>query len=309
MPYLKDYEHFIYNDKKDICYNWSQKEHNHIFMERNEDFINIKINNVSISLPKTLFVKVLENEGGQFTFEKQQFKLNKLKSSSNIDITIRDANGNIEKSEIYSPHFNTHDWEQFKNFILGYEPIMILSLGQEIETYDKKMKREIGYGLYVYNFNHLNLDQMYDNKQSRSYPTLRDNYTYSVNTLETNQEWKKNYYESILEVIEKYLETSNKPILVQNLEEIQNILNIELPQERIYNFDDILPYDEFIKNKNHPLVRDLCIYIDAPHQNALTLSKLYFDKEIIKNEDNNLDKFVKISEEINNLEPILDFNI
>lgn len=31
-----------------------------------------------------------------------------------------------------------------------HSPIMILSLGQEIETYDKKMKREIGYGLYVF---------------------------------------------------------------------------------------------------------------------------------------------------------------
>lgn len=309
MSYLKDYEHFMYNDKKNICYNWTQREHNHIFMERDKDFIKIKINDVSVSLPKTLFVKVLENQGGQFTFEKQQFKLNKLKSSSNIDITIRDANGNIEKSEIYSPHFNTHDWEQFKNFILGYEPLMILSLGKEIETYDKKIKREIGYGLYVYNFDNLNLSQMYDNKKDSSYPSLRDHYTYSVNTLETNQEWKNLYYENIINVLEEYLKISNKPILVQNLEEIEEILNIELPKDRIYNFDDILNYKEFIANKNHPLARDLCIYIDAPHQNALTLSKLYFDKEIIKNENNNLDKFLRISEEIKNLEPILEFSI
>lgn len=307
MAYLEDYKHFMYNDKKEIKYDWTLRDHKAIKLNRKDGFIDININEVSISMPQEKFSKILENLGGQVSCEKQTFKMKKLKSDSNIKIFIKDKNGNEEESEIYSPHFNTHDWEQFKNYILGYEPLMILTLGREIETYDKTKKQEIGYSLWVYNFNNLSLDQMYEKKEYRS--SLRDHYTYETNILETNLEWKEKRFEFLIKGIEEYLEVSERPILVQNLEEIQNILNIDLPKDRIYNFDDLLEYDKFIEAKNHYLSKNLMIYIDAPHQNGLTLSKLYFDKEIIKNPNNNLDKLIENSKEIEKLDPILHFNI
>ena len=78
---MEDFKKYLYNDKKVIYYP-SIYEHKKIILSRDENNVTININDVSITLPKEALKKVLDNEGGVVTIDKQQLKLKKLKSNN-----------------------------------------------------------------------------------------------------------------------------------------------------------------------------------------------------------------------------------
>ena len=165
---MEDFKKYLYNDKKVIYYP-SIYEHKKIILSRDENNVTININNVSITLPKEALKKVLDNEGGVITIDKQQFKLKKLKSSNDIDLTIRDKNGNRENSFIEVIHFNIPEWHQFKYFLLGYTPIMILSATNEpIE--------KIGFSIYPYDLNSKDSKHIMEINQKTLFMKLIDHY-------------------------------------------------------------------------------------------------------------------------------------
>ena len=130
---------------------------------------------------------------------------------------------------------------------------------------------------------------------------LVDHYT-SEFDLNKNLNYKEKNIDCLKSKIELYLEKCERPLIVQNLDKIEEILNIKLLKD-FEDYKDTINHQYTIKEKK------LFIAGGSPHQNALTLSQLYFDKEILKNVDNKLDKIIQINQEIKDLEPIFDFNI
>ena len=303
---MSDIKHYLYSNNKTIAYNYKLLQTNDIFLSRNEYTATIKINNVSITLPKEKFTKILNNKGGVVTFKKNQLRINKLKSSSNIDITIRDKQGNFESSIIYSPHFNTPDWHQFKCFIEGKTPLMILSLCKPQTQYDKTIKTSIGIGIYPLNIDANTPNEAMDLTSSGGYFETVDRYSFEF---DLESQYSPKLLISLKEQIEEYLEECSEPILVQNLNEIEKVLNFKIPRDRIYNFDDLISFDDFESTRTHHISKDLMVYGDSPHQLALTLSQLYFDKVILNNTENKLDKLIENVKIIENMDPILHFDI
>ncbi len=306
---MNTFEQYLYKDTKTIHYPNYIKGHKAINLIRDKNNITININEVTIKLPKESFNKILENEDGVITINKQEFKLKKLKTSDHIDVIIRDENGNIEESKIKVVHFNVPDWHQFKCFMKGYDPIMVLSLTKENTYGTNEIRDEIGIGIYPYNFNSKDLKHIMNIKGT--YMELVDHYT-SEFDLNKNLNYKEKNIDYLKSKIELYLEKCERPLIVQNLDKIEEILNIKLPKDRIYNIDEQISFEDYKDTINHQYTikeKKLFIAGGSPHQNALTLSQLYFDKEILKNVDNQLDKIIQINQEIKGLEPIFDFNI
>lgn len=305
---MNEIDNYLYNNKKTIHYPNYIDGHNAINLIRENNNITINIKDVTITLPKEAFDKMLENKGGVVTINKQQCKLNKLKTSDHIDLTIRDEFGNIEKSKIKTIHFNVSDWHQFKFFIQGYTPIMILSMSKETSYGSNEIRDEIGFGITPYNLNSKKLDHIF--YKENGYHQMIDNYIYEFD-LNKNKEYNQIRIENMIKNINLYLKICEQPIVIQNLENIEKVLGIEFPKERIYNIDNFISFDDYEFSRKHKYSIDKRIFAagGSPHQNALTLGQMYFDKEILKNDDNNLDKLIKLNEEIKHLEPILDFNI
>ena len=292
---MDNIEHFLYNNKKEIHYKRLINNHIPIKIERNQidKTINIQINDVKISLPIEKLNKILNRGEGVVTVNKNQLKLKKLKSSLHIDIIIRDHNHNFAESKIYSPHHNTHDWYQFKYFLLNKTIIPVLSFNKE----------KIGIFLMPYNFNDLSLEQIYE--QKIPYPDLVDNFNFEFDVNNENQQKLKTI---LINYIEKIIDLNLKnPIIIRNKEKIENYLNLKLPFDKIYDIDKLISPNlmerTIIENK------DLNIYLGDPHQEGLTFSKLFFEKEIIKEENNKLDKIINLSKNINIEEPIYNYTI
>ena len=315
---MEDFKKYLYNDKKVIYYP-SIYEHRKIILSRDENNVTININDVSITLPKEALKKVLDNEGGVVTIDKQQLKLKKLKSSNDIDLKIRDKNGNRENSFIEVVHFNIPEWHQFKYFLLGYTPIMILSATNEpIE--------KIGFSIYPYDLNSKDLKHIMEINQKTLFMRLIDHYDMEFDLdLNKNIKNREVYIQNLKNNINDYLKICKMPIIVQNLNKIEKVLDISLPKNRIYNIDDFISYEDFSNTIINPYTRNekkLLIYGGTINKNGLTLSQMYFDKEILKNKDNNLDKLIEVNKEIlyhntisnetfvkKDLDSELDFNI
>lgn len=299
-------EHYLYKNDKAVVYNFKMLETNDIFLKRDDLNVTVKINDVSVTLPKEKFAKILENKGGVVTVNKNQVKINKKKTCHHIDVTIRDAEGRFESSIIDSPHFNTPDWYQFKCFIEGKVPTMILSLCNPVKQYDGTVETNIGIGIYPLNMEAKSTREAVSLNNSEGFFQTVDSYSFQF---KLESEYLPGKIESLKEKIRAYLEECTQPILVQNLDEIEKVLGLKLPADRLYSFDDLISYEDYEAARTHHVSKGLMVYGGSPHQSALTLSQLYFDREILKNPDNKLDKLIGNVNVIKEMGPVLHFDI
>lgn len=232
------------HDTKNGIYNVSGLE-----IRKIENQFLFKINNVEVIIPIEKFEKICENMDGSITFEKQSFKMPKKQNrSSDIEVILKDKDGNESKTNIRSIHYNSTEHVELINHLRNVPDIISLGINNDKSEIVLIIQNE-------YDFRKSQEDSKHYTKEFRGY-------------------YKEDKFDDLKEIISHIMYNTNNNIYLHGKEFTLSTLDLQIDNDRIIDLENLginrNDFNTFINDKENTFGH----LFDRSHQRAIDIPKL-----------------------------------